>query len=308
MLSSKSKKSKDNKYILVGCIFILSVFTFVIFFLSNSYALNDFGTVTISCDKSKVIKNDIINCSITGNIIQASQISSLEMRVDISNNLEILSFSKDSSWEGDGEDGNIQLYTENNKEETFAIGMLQVKVKNNVYNEKEKIELKNVVFYQGTDNNYDGESIEGLSVEFDTPTITFNNINVKKEKNALYKIPISTTAYSILDNIDVEGNKILKNKKNQVLSENDLLKTGDTLTISVDNETIDYKVSILGDTTGDGVLLINDVGKVYQYLKGKIIMDDECILAGEVTKDGEIQINDVGKMYQFLKGKINSLD
>ena len=42
---------------------------------------------------------------------------------------------------------------------------------------------------------------------------------------------------------------------------------------------------------------------------GKINMEDYFIEAGNVVNtDNEIRINDVAKLYQFIKGKLNSLE
>ena len=162
----KKQKNNDDKLISFGILFILLVFFSVIYLISNTYAIDDFGTVNISCNKDSVKKNDIVNCTITGNVIVGAEVSSLEMQANTSENLEILSFTKDSSWEGDEESGNIQLYTDINKENTFAIGILQIKVKNTISNVNENIELNNIVFYKGANDNYDGVSIDGKEIEF----------------------------------------------------------------------------------------------------------------------------------------------
>ena len=51
------------------------------------------------------------------------------------------------------------------------------------------------------------------------------------------------------------------------------------------------------------------MAKLYQYLKGKIDMEEHYVLAGNVVDtDNEIKIGDVAKLYQFIKGKISSLE
>lgn len=306
--NNSNKTSNDNKYIVAGSIFILLIFTLVIYLMSNTYALDEFGNINISCDKGKIKKNDIVSCTITGNVIAGAEVSSLEMQANTSENLEILSFTKDSSWEGDEESGNIQLYTDINKENTFAIGILQIKVKNTISNVNENIELNNIVFYKGANDNYEGVSIDGKEIEFNTETTTENiNIIIDEEEKIIYKIPLSTTYNEVISNIEKEGTITIKDKNNQDVSLENIAKTGEILSVTINNETTTYKISVLGDPTGDGLLLINDVGKAYQYLKKRLNMPKECVLAAEVTKDGEVLINDVGKMFQYLKGKLNSL-
>ena len=60
------------------------------------------------------------------------------------------------------------------------------------------------------------------------------------------------------------------------------------------------------DVTGTGTSTVSDVAKLYQYLKGKVTMDDCYVKAGNVVdSDSTIKVNDVAKLYQFIKGKIN---
>ena len=71
----------------------------------------------------------------------------------------------------------------------------------------------------------------------------------------------------------------------------------------------EYTAVIKGDVTGSGVSNISDVAKLYQYLRGKITMEEIYQKAGNVVStDTEIKINDVAKLYQYIRGKINSLE
>ena len=88
-----------------------------------------------------------------------------------------------------------------------------------------------------------------------------------------------------------------------------LVSTGDKVKIYLDNEPVsEYDVIIKGDVTGTGTSTVSDVAKLYQYMKGKVTMDECYIKAGNVVdSDSTIKVNDVAKLYQFIKGKINNL-
>ena len=88
-----------------------------------------------------------------------------------------------------------------------------------------------------------------------------------------------------------------------------LVSTGDKIKIYLDNELVsEYDVIIKGDVTGTGTSSVSDVAKLYQYLKGKITIDECYIKAGNVVdSDSTIKVNDVAKLYQFIKGKISNL-
>ena len=88
-----------------------------------------------------------------------------------------------------------------------------------------------------------------------------------------------------------------------------LIGTGDKIKIYLDNKLVsEYDVIIKGDVTGTGTSTVSDVAKLYQYLKGKVTMDDCYVKAGNVVdNDSTIKVNDVAKLYQFIKGKISNL-
>ena len=63
-----------------------------------------------------------------------------------------------------------------------------------------------------------------------------------------------------------------------------------------------YSVYTLGDVNGDGEIGINDVSRLYRYVKGIITLTDEEKNAGDVVADGNIGINDVSRLYRYVKG------
>ena len=101
----------------------------------------------------------------------------------------------------------------------------------------------------------------------------------------------------------------ITNKNNEVKTKG-LVSTGDIVSIYLDdNLVISYVAVVKGDVTGTGNSSVSDVAKLYQYLKGKIDMEEHYVLAGNVVDtDNEIKIGDVAKLYQFIKGKISSLE
>ena len=135
-------------------------------------------------------------------------------------------------------------------------------------------EVKN---YESDDNN-----ITGISLKTD-----INNINLGID--SIYQVKVS--------------------KHDGTDKTTGLIGTGDKVKIYLDNELVsEYDVIIKGDVTGTGTSTVSDVAKLYQYLKGKVKMDDCYVKAGNVVdSDSTIKVNDVAKLYQFIKGKINSL-
>ena len=84
------------------------------------------GSVSITCDKESYGMNDTATCSVKGT--SNEEVYSISALVSNSSYANI-EFTADSSWQGNGDEGNIQLYTDNGKKGTFNIGTLKVSSK-----------------------------------------------------------------------------------------------------------------------------------------------------------------------------------
>ena len=133
--------------------------------------------------------------------------------------------------------------------------------------------------------------------------------NYKIKDKYITGIKINTNVSDI--DLGLDSIYIIKitNKNNEVKTKG-LICTGDIVSIYLDdNLVISYVAVVKGDVTGTGNSSVSDVAKLYQYLKGKIDMEEHYVLAGNVVDtDNEIKIGDVAKLYQFIKGKISGLE
>ena len=132
--------------------------------------------------------------------------------------------------------------------------------------------------------------------------------NYKINNKYITGIKINTNVSDIDLGLDSIYTIKITNKNNEVKTKG-LISTGDIVSIYLDNNlVISYVAVVKGDVTGTGNSSVSDVAKLYQYLKGKIDMEEHYVLAGNVVDtDNEIKIGDVAKLYQFIKGKISSL-
>ena len=85
-------------------------------------ALN--GSVNLECDKVTLDPGESTTCHVTGNITE--EVSTVSAQIKVGEHLTLVSVSTDSIWEGDGEEGNVQLYTDVNKIGTFKIASFVV--------------------------------------------------------------------------------------------------------------------------------------------------------------------------------------
>lgn len=123
---------------------IFSIITFIIMILPF-YVNADTGNITISCNPSAIKAGNTTKCTINGKT--DNEITSIDTTINLSDNLEIVSFTPQSSWQGnDLSDKKISVYREETVKSDFIIGLLILKAKDNVTNKDEKITLSNTTF------------------------------------------------------------------------------------------------------------------------------------------------------------------
>ncbi len=134
-------------------------------------------------------------------------------------------------------------------------------------------------------------------------------LDVDEDKLLIKELVLNTKISELKEKILTSGTITIVDKNNKVLTNSDNLKSGAKVTIELSNETYTYTLSVKGDITGTGTSTVSDVAKLYQYMRGKIDMEDCYIEAGNVVGDTlEIKVNDVAKLYQYIKEKIDSLE
>ena len=172
----------------------------------NAKALT--GSVSITCDKESYGMNDTATCSVKGTSNEEVYSISASI-VDTSN--ATIEFITDSAWQGNGDEGNIQLYTDTGKKGTFNIGTLKVKLKDTSTSDTSLgLEIKDVKFgdtdgteeditaskatisfSQNTNNNDNQGSITNdNSNTSDTTNSNSSKTSVKNPKTADVKIAL----------------------------------------------------------------------------------------------------------------------
>lgn len=106
----------------------------------------------------------------------------------------------------------------------------------------------------------------------------------------------------LITKINSNGNLSVYNVEG-MLVETGKIKTGDRLVIDFTDERLEYKISIVGEITGDGVIDNNDVIALSRYLLIENIFDDEYLYACDIDFNGVINVNDVIKLFRYLDGK-----
>ena len=120
---------------------ILKVLTLIII-LSPIITFAD--SIKISCGSTKIEPNKTTNCTVTGTT--SSDVSSLSAKLSSSGSIKISNIKTDKIWQGDGEGGSIELYTDTNKKGTFNIATFTVTGSSEGTG---SVTVNNVTFYDG---------------------------------------------------------------------------------------------------------------------------------------------------------------
>lgn len=144
------------------------------------------GNVTLKCDKTKLKANEETICSIKANT--DGEVSGVGANLTVGNNLSINSINIDTIWQGSGEDGNIQLYTDNNQKGNFNIATFKLKAGDISTGLNTKVSLTDVKLVKGGDFE---------EVSFDASSI---DIRILSEINSLKTLTVSGADFSFNKN------------------------------------------------------------------------------------------------------------
>ena len=109
---------KKNKIILVVCLIIIAIISIIAGINLNSSNAKE---LNIKCDSNTIKVGDSVTCTLKGNVSDY-EVSAFESKIDITeSDLKLEKVEVDSIWEGDGEEGNVVLYTDKNKSDKFNL-------------------------------------------------------------------------------------------------------------------------------------------------------------------------------------------
>ena len=130
-------------------------------------------------------------------------------------------------------------------------------------------------------------------------TITSTTYEIKD--SIIYAKPTSNdlSVGELLENLTFSEVIDIYDRDNKNVDEDK--KVGTDFKVKVSNKT--YKVVVLGDVTGEGVINLGDVSRVYNHYKKKTSLNGSFLTAGKVTGNTSISFGDVSKLYNFYKGK-----
>lgn len=133
-----------TKRIFFFYLLILNLICFNIVFAADGYTLD------INCNSDTIKVNDNVTCDIIVNTNGLDTINGFGGKISSSSNIAIQKIDVDSSsWQGNGDDNNLQLYTDKQYSGNVKIATLNLKI--NSFLSNSNIAINSIVLSTGTD-------------------------------------------------------------------------------------------------------------------------------------------------------------
>ena len=312
----KVKEFIKNNYLYILLIIIIPLLILPFYKRGRiTYSLDETNPVTIVCPENAT-KGQTVECEIK--LSTDKSILSVNANYDLPTGIEYSSFSVDTTCTGEN-CYEIYASTENGFAvgnpsgipSTSTVGKLYIKMSEDATTDsKITIGLKNIEL---SDNEFEMIEVDNTSSEI---TIINSNNNlfddsliIDTTNNIIKRLSIGTKYGELKTKINSNATIVVESNDNSSVNDDSIIKTGDKITITLNDVTSSYTLSVLGDITGDGEIKINDISKLYRHKKGRITITESAILvAGDIVNDDEIKINDISRLYRFRKGRVTSLE
>jgi len=114
--------------------------------------------ITLTCNRTSIKLNSELICALEGNI-KEYEVSAISATIAPSNNYKLISITPNSIWEGDGENGDIDLYTDENKSGNFKIANIAITLTNKNIDNLE-IKIENISYF---DQEFSEHKIDNIT-------------------------------------------------------------------------------------------------------------------------------------------------
>lgn len=171
-------------------------------------------------------------------------------------------------------------------------------------------EIKYVVV-DGTKYIWAKDSFNNISHKAIISKKVSDKIKIKEytlKDNMIKNVKESTTVSEFLKNVIIENlNYKILNKDNKELKGNDIITTGSKIEINVNNDKINYLISVKGDANNDGHADMRDILTINKHRLNKVKLVNEYFEAGDVNNDNVVDIRDINQINKFRLGKVKVL-
>lgn len=132
-----------------------------------------------------------------------------------------------------------------------------------------------------------------------------SSLAVKTNNDIMYSIRPNTTGNTLIQSIlkvSPEATVIINDTNFNGVDINNNLKTGDIINITAPSgDSKSYKVSIIGDVSGDGDINTLDLLKVLKHIKGDSVLSGEMLQSADTNNDGVVDSLDLLRVLKVIK-------
>lgn len=145
---------------------------------------------------------------------------------------------------------------------------------------------------------YDPNQTSRYSISGTVSTVGNETVTVQLWQGSTLKATKTLTGSSVsyrFDGLDAGSYQVTASKNRHV-------KRSQAVTVSNKSVACNIRLYLLGDVTGDGVINVGDVSKVYSHVRGTaVITDPYILLCADVTGDGNLNMGDTGQLYKTVR-------
>ncbi len=189
---------------------------------------------------------------------------------------------------------------------------------NNAINKTLKMTSKDTSIFTVSDGKIHGikegtaklliETVDGSNVKKEI-NITVINLFTKEstyklQNDYIVKVQPETTYENILTNFASPSTIKIYNLENKEVKSGNI-GTGFRVVKTSSNKTKEYKIIILGEVTGEGMINSADLLKIRQYLRKTVTLTNEFFIAADTTKDNILNSADLLRLRQYLLKMVN---
>ena len=141
------------------------------------------------------------------------------------------------------------------------------------------------------------------STNSDTVTpIDVSSLNVKE--NTIVKVKNGTTIASFQSSLSSTKaqNIVVKDNNGNTVNGKSLVGTGFSVILSNEVESKTFKISVNGDTSGDGIVTSLDLLQVLKHIKGDKKLTGASLLSADTSSDNEVNSLDLLQVLKHIKG------
>lgn len=142
------------------------------------------------------------------------------------------------------------------------------------------------------------------SLYLSSETYKIGNIDITKYQEGdkyISRITKETTLEDFIGNLETNGDIVQVIKQDgQLLADGEFVGTGMKLVITKGTETIELKIAVKGDLSGDGKVTATDLSTLNQTILKTVTLQNEYRVAGDLDENNDITATDLSTLNKMI--------